>query len=127
MVVNTETRNICSVDRVEKSAKSKSDIIVCLGDKILEKSREIVDDDSESAKELWKKLKRIFTTSSQQEVSNLHNGLMRLTSDENKSWDVHVSTIMSIVDELAAFDQVVTEKTSPSSSAYFRCFSNGWP
>lgn len=39
-------------------------------------------DDTQSAKDLWKELKRIFNTSSQQEIKNLHTRLNTILFDK---------------------------------------------
>lgn len=101
----------------EGSAKSKSNIILCLGDAVFAKNPETVDDNFKSAiKKLWDKLKRISTTLSQQKISYLQNRLIRIIFGKDKSRDVHVSSYMRIIGKLGTFDQTfIKEKTRQAS------------
>lgn len=107
---------------VKANAQGKSTIILCLGDSALAKTRILVDGDA-NAKELWDELERIYTMSSTQAVANLQAKLESLSFKEGQSWESHISSFMSILDELAAQDQVMTEsekvtkilRTLPSS------------
>lgn len=93
----------------EKSAKAKSTIILCLVDSVLANTRAIVDDDERSAKDLWVEQKRMFTTSSQQAITNLHNRLNGCTFNEKGYWNGHISLFMLIIDDLASYDQPITD------------------
>lgn len=94
----------------EKSAKSKSDIVLFLRNTVLEMTREIVDDHSKSGKELRDALNRMFSISMDQKVFNLHKRLINTAFDENKSLDAPVSNFIGIIDELPAFDKTVTDE-----------------
>lgn len=94
----------------EKSAKSKSNVILCLRYEVLAERREIVDYDLRSVKELWDELKRMFTTWNQRDISNLRNRFMQISFDKNKFCDNDESNFMNIIDELPAFDQTIIEK-----------------
>lgn len=74
------------------------------------KTRVVVYDDSKSAKVVWDELRWILIASSQQEISNLQNCLMKISFDENMCWDKQVSNCMDIIDELAVLDRSVSEE-----------------
>lgn len=57
----------------EKRAKAKSAIILCLGDAVLTKTTEVVDEDTTSAKKPWDELTRISATYSQQSITKPQN------------------------------------------------------
>lgn len=74
-----------------------------------------MDDVARDAKDLCHKFKKIFMTSSAQEIKNLQNRLKNLSFDENHtSWDQHLSYVMEKVDEIAAFDEEPTEREKVS-------------
>lgn len=92
-----------------KSAETKSNIILYLGDAALAKTRAIVDAGDKSSKELWDDLKLKFTTSRQQAITNLQNGLNTITFDEKKSLEESCLHVHGIIDELGAYDQTVMD------------------
>ena len=84
-----DTANPDAIEAWEvKNAKAKSTIILTLGDAVMAKTRAIVDNDDRSAKELWEELRRLYTTSNLQVITNLSNRLNSLIFDETKeTWD----------------------------------------
>ena len=99
----------------EKNAKAKSIIILTLGDSVMAQNKSIVDDDDKTAKELWDELCRLYTTSNQQAITNLHNRLNSLVFDEQRgSWDKFLSLFMEIVDELGSYDQELSDEEKKS-------------
>lgn len=107
----------------EKSAKEKSTIILFLYDVVLAKTRSIVDDDGKSAKELWDEMKRMYTTYTQQAMTNLHNRLNSCSYDELSLWENHLSLFTWIIEELASFDQELLEEEKVASLTRYLPYS----
>ena len=91
------------------STEAKSHLVLSLGPDAISQTRRIIDDDEKSAKDLWDELNRIYTTTSGQAVQNLRQKLDSLVYDENKSWNDHVSSFLRICEELATYDEEITE------------------
>lgn len=88
--------------------KTKSIIILCLGDSALAKIRELVDGNG-TAKELWDELERIYTMSSTQVIAKVQGKLEALSFKDGDDWDKQVSSFLSIIDELSAQDRVLSD------------------
>ncbi len=71
-------------NRVEKSTKAKSDIVLGLGPSATSKTSEVIDDDSKTAEELWDELAHLHTMTSTQTILNLNQQLGSLMSDEKR-------------------------------------------
>lgn len=80
------------------NAKTKSKIVLYIGDSALAKTSEIFHGDG-TAEQLWDELGRIFTISSTQAAANLQGRLEVLRFKDGEDWDKHVSYVLSIVHE----------------------------
>lgn len=89
---------------VSENAESMSTIIICLGDSAIAKTRDLVDGDG-TANALWKELERIYTISFTQAIANLQGKREALTFKDGDDWERHISSFVSIINELAAQDQ----------------------
>ena len=96
------------------STQAKSNIVLSLGSDAFSQTRKIIDDDEQSAKHLWDELNRIYTTTSGQAVQNLRQKLDSIVFDESKDWNSHVSSFLTICEELATYDAEVTETEKTS-------------
>lgn len=94
----------------EKATNTESNVISCLNDSVLEKTKHIVVDDKKLGKDLWEEIKRMFTTPSQPKITNVHTFLIIISFGEENSWDSHVSTFMSTINALATFNQALSEE-----------------
>lgn len=104
-------------------------MILTLGKTFLSEKRELVDDDSESAKHPQNEVKRSFRTCSQQENTNLQKRSGRMEFDEISPSENHVSKLILISDELAFYDHSVRESKKVSKfirSLFFSQFEPLW-
>lgn len=103
-------------DWEEKPSKAKWNFVLCLDDAVLAKTRTIVENDKKDRQlPLWKELKKISTTSSGQDINNLHNRLNRLVLNGFKyPWDKNNLRFVYILDDLHVFDGDLTEKEKHS-------------
>lgn len=51
----------------------------------------------------------MFTTSSQQSVTNIQNRLEKILFDEQKTWESHVLEFMAFIDEITSYGQEVSD------------------
>lgn len=95
----------------KNSKEEKSIIILTLGDVMRTKTRAIVVQYAQSAKELWDELRRLYTTPKYQDITNLINRLSLLVLEEKKeNWDKLRLNFMSIIDKLGSYVQKISDK-----------------
>lgn len=80
--------------------RSKSIIVLSLGDSPLAKVRHLIDDDSISAKQLWDEHETIYTASNAQTILNLRQDMDELRWKEGPSWDDHVNKFTALLNNL---------------------------
>lgn len=76
------------------NAKSKSKIILCLGDSAIAKTRKLVDG-NKTVLALWDELERIYKMSYTQAAANLQAKFESLSFKDNDEWDKHFSNFLS--------------------------------
>lgn len=86
---------------VTANTKGMSTIILCLGDAVLTKTRELFDGDG-TANALWERLVDIYTMLPTQAIANLHTKMEALIFKYGEDWDKQLSLFMSIIDALAS-------------------------
>jgi len=99
---------------LKKATRAKSNIILSLGDSALAQTRLFVDGDDKTAKDLWLELERIYATSNQQAIQNIKNTLDALQFLDGNDWNAHVTKFMTMVGELATYDEELSEKEKVS-------------
>ena len=93
---------------------AKSNIILHLGPQPQIRSRAILDDDNRTAYELWTFLQNTYTATNEQAIQNLVHQLDNLLYKDGQDWDEHLSSFMTILGQLAAYNQELNEKEKTS-------------
>lgn len=90
--------------------KAKSDILLSLGDDASAQSRQIVDDDEATAKNLWKKLQEQYERSNAQAVMNLRNKLEVMQLRDDGDWKNHVEKFTGVLGKRALYNVEVSDR-----------------
>lgn len=129
-----EPQNASSASRkkwMEAMVTTKTPIILSLSAGPLSKLSTLVDNDTETAKELWNAISELYPTSNTQVVINLQAELDRLKFKDDSDWEKHVEKFNEILFKLASYDSPVAAeekasrliRTLPESFAPLAMFS----